>query len=281
MLKFSNIHNRHNANKRLPGWFKENSHATDICLTPREHEIASSSTGVVNDSEPFQLFRNGFSSLATISEMPEFDLSVMSSYLEEEPDSRLNETAATTKIAPSVKSVFKKRFNIPWIGHCWHWWKWKGTRLHPWILLQICRIPDNVYHALRSEFLFGNNFNTLLPHLMKYFWSNATRGSKFQTFWLHLQGTYSNQRFLQFKLVLGLQKYILNPEILIQTFQIFLLGKWNKLLDMPSLVFYHNTPISCLCVQASLLGFTLQRNIIVKYSKRLNSLLTVLHSQYW
>ena len=38
--------------------------------------------------------------------------------------------------------------------------------------------PDHVYQALRSEFLFGNNFSALLPHLMRYFVRHDPQSNK-------------------------------------------------------------------------------------------------------
>ena len=209
--------------------------------------------------------------LATISEMPEFDLSVMSSYLEEEePDSRLNETAATTKIAPSVKSVFKKRFNIPELVTADIDENEKELAFILESFSKFAASPDNVYQALRSEFLFGNNFNTLLPHLMRYFDRRDPKRHKGLEIKVLLRADHfdyifnyapellediTNLIFYNYKLVLGLQKHILaNPEKLelIEkqiTSKSFLLGKWNKVAlisNMPSLIFtiIHQFPVS-------------------------------------
>ena len=109
------------------------------------------------------------SSVMPLPDIPANAMSFVSSYLEEDPcplDRRFNE-AATTEL--SVKSVFKERFDIPELVTDDVDENEKELKFILETFSKFTANPDHVYQALRSEFLHGNNFNVLLPNLMRYF----------------------------------------------------------------------------------------------------------------
>ena len=68
----------------------------------------------------------------------------------------------------SAKRIFQDRFDIPELVKID---VDDNERELKYIIASFSKFksPDHLYQALRSEFLFGNKFNVLLPHLIKYF----------------------------------------------------------------------------------------------------------------
>ena len=204
------------------------------------------------------------SALVSLSDTAANAMSVISPYLEEDPcplDGRFNE-AATTEL--SVKSVFKERFDIPELFTDDVDENEKELQFILESFSKFAANPDHVYQALRSEFLHGNNFNVLLPHLMRYFvrhdpQSNRNdeisvllRNNKFDYIFhdapelLEDTCVITNLIFHDHKLVLDLQKYITaNPEQLARIKEpiasiCYLTDSWFKIAlisNMPMMMF--------------------------------------------
>ena len=101
---------------------------------------------------------------------------------------------APTTTELSVKSVFKERFDIPELVTDDVDENEKELQFILDSFSKFASNPDHVYQALRSEFLYGNNFSALLPHLMRYFFRHDPKSNKIDEIsvllktqvWLHL-----------------------------------------------------------------------------------------------